>query len=115
MDHPSFSIVIPTYQRRELVCEAVRALCRIKYEGTFEIIIVVDGSTDGTAGALARMEYPVRLRLIEDENGGLAQARNRGASEAQGEILLFLDDDMMCESSILEEHASSYRAGADAV
>jgi glycosyltransferase involved in cell wall biosynthesis len=49
---PSFSIVIPTYQRREVVCSAVRALAETDYPGDRELIVVVDGSTDGTAASL---------------------------------------------------------------
>lgn len=115
IEPPSFSIVVPTYQRRDVVSDAVHALSRIDYRGTFEVIVVVDGSTDGTAAALRRAQCPVPLRVIEQENRGLANARNRGAAEATGDILLFLDDDMICEPDVLKQHASSYAAGADAV
>jgi glycosyltransferase involved in cell wall biosynthesis len=112
---PSFSIIVPTYQRRAMVCEAVRALGRLSYDGPIEIIVVVDGSTDGTAGALARLDCLFPLRVIEQENWGQAAARNRGAMEAGGDILLFLDDDMICEPGLLQEHARSHGEGADAV
>jgi glycosyltransferase involved in cell wall biosynthesis len=112
---PSFSVIVPTFQRRALVCDCVSALSRCDYGGPFEIIVVVDGSTDATAAALSQLECSVPPRVIEQENRGLAQSRNRGAAEATGEILLFLDDDMLCEPDLLEQHASSYDAGADAV
>lgn len=114
-DYPSFSVVVPTYQRRQAVCDAVRALSKVEYRGRFEVIVVVDGSTDGTAAALTQLSSPVHLRIIEQPNRGLACARNRGAAEADGDVLLFLDDDMICEPDLLEEHARSYREGADAV
>ena len=60
---PSFSIVIPTFQRRTVVCDAVRALARLKYAGPFEVIVVIDGSTDGTAAALAQLDVPFSLRI----------------------------------------------------
>jgi glycosyltransferase involved in cell wall biosynthesis len=113
--HPSFSIVVPTYQRRELVCETLRALAGIEYGGSFETIVVVDGSTDGTAAALARLECPFPVKVVEQDNRGLAAARNRGAAEAGGDIVLFLDDDMIVRRDVLEQHAHSYGEGADAV
>jgi len=112
---PSFSIIMPTYQRRDMVCEAVRALSRLSYDGSIEIIVVIDGSTDGTADAVCRIDCPSSLRVIEQENRGLAAARNRGAAEATGEILLFLDDDMIAELDLVQQHASFHAAGADAV
>ena len=48
MTLPSFSVVIPTYQRRETVVRAVRALAAIDYPGEVELIVIIDGSTDGT-------------------------------------------------------------------
>jgi glycosyltransferase involved in cell wall biosynthesis/peptidoglycan/xylan/chitin deacetylase (PgdA/CDA1 family) len=112
---PAFSIVIPTFQRRDVVTEAVRALCKLEYSGPVELIVVIDGSTDGTAGALAALECPFSLRIVEQANAGAAAARNRGAAEASGEILLFVDDDMICQPDILQQHARSHAKGADAV
>jgi peptidoglycan/xylan/chitin deacetylase (PgdA/CDA1 family)/glycosyltransferase involved in cell wall biosynthesis len=112
---PSFSIVMPTYQRRDVVTDAVKALCRLQYDGPVEAIIVVDGSTDGTAEALGGIACPFSLRVIGQPNAGAAGARNRGATEATGDILLFLDDDMICSPDILQHHARSHREGADAV
>lgn len=98
-----------------MVCETARALCRVSYDGPIEIIVVVDGSTDGTAAALTEIDCAFPIRVIEQPNRGLAAARNRGGKEANGEILLFLDDDMICEPDLLQRHERSYRAGADAV
>lgn len=112
---PSFSVVIPTYQRRDVVCDAVRALCAVEYDGGFDLCVVVDGSTDGTAAALAQLSAPFPFRVIEQANAGAARARNRGAAQASGDILLFLDDDMMAAPDLLAQHAASYAQGADAV
>jgi glycosyltransferase involved in cell wall biosynthesis len=112
---PFFSIIVPTYERRGMVCEAVRALGRLSYEGPIEIIVVVDGSRDGTAAALKQVDCPFPLQVIEQGNSGQAAARNRGAAEAAGEFLLFLDDDMICEPDLVRQHARSHQAGADAV
>jgi glycosyltransferase involved in cell wall biosynthesis/peptidoglycan/xylan/chitin deacetylase (PgdA/CDA1 family) len=112
---PSFSVVIPTYQRREVVADAVRAVAAIRYDGPVEAIVVVDGSTDGTAEALAGIECPFPLLIVAQPNAGAAAARNRGAEQASGEVLLFLDDDMICSPDILQHHARSHREGAEAV
>ncbi|MFL6725926.1 MAG: glycosyltransferase [Sphingomicrobium sp.] len=114
-DWPSFSIVIPTYQRRDVVCEAVRALGSVDYPGAVELIVVVDGSTDGTADALATTVCPFPIKIIVQENAGASAARNRGAGEAVHDVILFLDDDMMSDPDLLREHGRLYGDGADAV
>jgi glycosyltransferase involved in cell wall biosynthesis len=115
MDYPSFSIIIPTCQRRDSVCAAVRAVALQCYEGAIELIVVIDGSTDGTAAAVAKLDCPFPCTIVEQPNRGAAAARNRGAAEATGEILLFLDDDMIAETDLVAQHARMYAQGADAV
>ena len=109
-----FSIVIPTHQRRDVLVAAWPALFAIAFE-SYEIVIVVDGSTDGTADALRALVASRPVTIIEQPNRGAAAARNRGAAEATGDILLFLDDDMEPDRNLLVEHDRSYHQGADAV
>ena len=109
-----YSIVIPTYQRRELVTSAVKALEQL--EGpNFEAIVVVDGSTDGTAEALRALDASFPLRVVEQSNAGASRARNHGARLASGEVILFLDDDMEATEGLLAAHDAAYARGADAV
>jgi glycosyltransferase involved in cell wall biosynthesis len=110
-----FSVVIPTYQRRTLATATVQALARQDYAGPFEVVVVVDGSTDGSASALRALEVPFPLTVLEQPNLGSAAARNHGASVARGRWLLFLDDDMEADPRLLAEHARSHAAGADVV
>jgi len=110
-----FSIIIPTFQRRDLVLSNVMALSRQSFTGTFEVIVVVDGSTDGSVPALRRLDTRFPLTVIEQSNQGIAAARNRGAAEAVGEFLLFLDDDMEADSRLVSEHAAAHMVGADVV
>jgi glycosyltransferase involved in cell wall biosynthesis/peptidoglycan/xylan/chitin deacetylase (PgdA/CDA1 family) len=112
---PSLSVVIPTYQRREAVCDAVRALCRADYDGAVELIVVIDGSTDATAEALAAIDCPFPIKIVEQSNCGAASARNRGAAVAAHDVILFLDDDMIADPTLLDEHAQLHQGGADAV
>ena len=97
------------------VCAAVEALARSDYGGEVEAVVVVDGSTDGTAHALAALELPFAVTVIEQPNRGAAAARNRAAAEASNVVLLFLDDDMLCAPDMIAEHARFHSAGAHAV
>src|ERR1700733_8260622 len=111
-----FSVIVPTYQRRDLVLALVRSMARQEFDGNFEVIVVVDGSDDGSAHVLRELEknadlFP--LIILEQSNQGAASARNRGAAVARGEILLFLDDDMEAHPQLLVEHDRSHREGAD--
>ncbi len=115
MTSPRFTVVIPTYQRRDVVVANVTALAGQEYIGHFEVVVVVDGSTDGTAEALRALPVPFPLTVIEQPNQGASKARNRGTQAAKGEVLLFLDDDMESDPHLLVEHERSHRAGADVV
>lgn len=110
-----FSIVIPTYQRRDLVAANVAALARQEFADGFEVIVVVDGSTDGSAAALRALDTSFPLVVLEQPNQGRSAACNRGVSAARGEILLFLDDDMEAHPRLLAEHERSLQEGADMV
>jgi peptidoglycan/xylan/chitin deacetylase (PgdA/CDA1 family)/GT2 family glycosyltransferase len=112
--HPRFSVVVPTHQRRELVTRTVAALDRQTSRG-FEVVVVVDGSVDGTAAALRDLDVSFPLTVLEQANRGAAAARNAGASIAAGNLLLFLDDDMEADAQLLTEHERSHREGADIV
>src|SRR3954447_9858508 len=113
-DATRFSVVIPTYQRRDLVVANVAAFERQAFED-FEVVVVVDGSTDGTAAALRGLRPAFPLTGPCQANEGRAAAVNAGARRARGEVLLFLDDDMEPDPLLLAEHERSLRAGADAV
>lgn len=114
MTAPRFSVVIPTFQRRDTVLRTVAALERQSVQD-FEVIVVDDGSTDATAEALRGMRCPFALTVFVQANQGAGQARNVGAANARGDLLLFLDDDMEADPEMLREHERSHDAGADLV
>lgn len=111
----TFSVVIPTFQRREDVLRAVRAFATQECNKPFEVIVVVDGSADDTAAALRSLVLPFPLTVVEQSHAGAAAARNAGARLAAGEYLLFLDDDMEAHPRLLAEHLLGLNDGADAV
>jgi glycosyl transferase family 2 len=87
---PTVSIIVPTCERREYVCRAVRSVFAQRYQD-WELIVVDDGSTDGTGKALRA--FGPRLRYVWQENRGVSAARNAGLRLARGEIVAFLDSD----------------------
>lgn len=104
------SVVVPTFNRREMVKRTVNSLFAQNFPARdYEVIVVVDGSEDGTADALRGMKAPCRFRIVEQPNGGLAAARNSGARVAEGDLLLFLDDDMLCAPELVEAHVEAHR------
>jgi glycosyltransferase involved in cell wall biosynthesis len=112
---PRISVVIPTFQRREIVMATVRSLARQDITEPFEVIVVVDGSTDGTAQTLRALDAPHPLIVLEQPNQGASTARNSGAACARGDIILFIDDDMEAHPHLLIEHERSHREGAEVV
>ena len=109
-----FSIVVPTYNRRDVLIQSMRSLAGLETPWPVELLVVVDGSTDGTAAAARAVPMPFPVRVIEQPNGGAASARNTGAAQARGEYLLFLDDDMVADPRLLIEHDAVLGRGADA-
>lgn len=90
------TVVIPTLNARELLRDALASLAG-------ESVVVVDNaSTDGTADMLARDFPGVRL-LRNEENVGFGRAVNRGAAEAEGEVLVLLNNDVVCEPGFVAE------------
>jgi glycosyltransferase involved in cell wall biosynthesis len=82
----------------------------------YEVIVISDGSTDGTDVYLDSYRGTVRLRWLAQTNKGPAAARNAGVQTAAGEYILFVDDDLVPEPQLLEEHARSHHeAGRDVV
>jgi glycosyltransferase involved in cell wall biosynthesis len=89
--NPKVSVIIPTFNRKGYVCDAIDSVLNQTYRD-FEIIVVDDGSTDGT-GETLREKYGEKIRYYSKENGGCATARNFGIRVARGEYITFLDSD----------------------
>jgi glycosyltransferase involved in cell wall biosynthesis len=108
-DQPVVSVVIPTYQRRASVERAVRALSRQALAPhEYEVIVAIDGSTDGTRESLDAMKTPYALRPVLKQRGGRASACNAGLRIARGRVVVFLDDDMEATYTLLSAHAAAH-------
>lgn len=100
---PKFSVVIPCYNSEKTISEAVDSVLK-QSETDFELIIVDDGSTDGTSRIVSSMEDD-RIKLVRQQNCGASAARNAGISASRGDFVAFLDHDDMWFPSFLEKAA----------
>lgn len=96
------SVIIPTYNRKDSLLRTLESLARQTYPADrFEVIVVDDGSNDGT-GVIAKRTFPFFLRYVYQNNQGEIVARNTGAEQSAGGILVFLDDDIEVNPNYLE-------------
>jgi glycosyltransferase involved in cell wall biosynthesis len=99
------SIVIPTYNRLGRLKQVIAAIESQTYPlHDIEVLIVSDGSTDGTDAYLAAIKTPLNLRFLPQSNAGPAAARNNGIRNAQADIVLFIDDDVVPNPQLVAEH-----------
>lgn len=107
---PAVSIVLPSYQRGDLIGRAIASVLAQTYTD-FELVIVDDGSTDDTAAVVAQCRDP-RLRFVRlDRNRGAAAARNAGIRETVAPFLAFQDSDDEWLSHKLEAHMRAFADG----
>ena len=104
MSH-KITVVIPTRNRAELLRGCLTSLERQTLPpGDYEVVVVVDGSTDGTLEMIRDLRVRYRLRHVVQEHGGLSAARNRGNREAESTLVLCLDDDMIAVPELVAAH-----------
>ena len=107
------SVVIPTYNRRSILEKCLLALEQQALPSeveAYEVIVVDDGSTDGTPTWLKDevSRFP-HVRMVEQEHGGPAEGRNRGVDHARGDVIVFIDSDLVVTESFLACHARALR------
>jgi len=111
MNNGLVSIIIPTYNCKQWISDAIESSLRQSYSNC-EIIVIDDGSTDNTH-ALVSKKYGSRIKYIRQDNLGLAAARNRGLQEASGDYIQFLDSDDIMAPNKLEQQVTVMRSTAD--
>src|SRR5574344_1047459 len=105
------SVVIPLYNKERYIERALRSVLNQTF-GDFEIVVVNDGSTDASVSVVEGIEDS-RIRIINQKNGGVSAARNRGIEESKYDIVAFLDaDDVWKENhlSVIAELIDKYPA-----
>lgn len=100
------SFVVPTFRRPDVLRSTLTALLQVDYAAEdYEVVVVDDGSGDATADVVSALAAnDTRIRYHPQQNSGVATARNNGARAATGELLIFLDDDMLVQSDHIRAH-----------
>lgn len=109
MNHsPIVSVVTPTYNRRDSLHRLLKALAQQTYPAeSFEVIVIDDGSTDGTVDSFGCLSLPMHLRVLQQAHEGPAVARNLGVQQAAGQWVLFLDDDVVPHPELIARHVAA--------
>ena len=106
---PFVSVVIPTYNRKEMLKDCLESLFNQNYpKGEYEIIVVDDGSTDGTNEVIQSLSEKHKLKYFYQENKGPAAARNLGIENSEGEIICFIDDDCIADRDWIKNLIKGY-------
>ena len=98
------SVVVPTFNRRDRLHRVLSALAAQDVDEPFEVIVVSDGSTDGTNDYLRSDAVPLPVVTVAQDNQGPAAARNAGIERASGDLVVFVDDDVVAEPGLLRAH-----------
>ncbi len=111
MSRPLVSVIIPTYNRADLLGQTLDSITKQTFRD-YEIVVIDDGSTDGTHELVADRSEPIRF--LEQEHRGASAARNHAVAEARGALVAFLDSDDLWQPHFLEEVAGAVDARPDA-
>lgn len=110
-EDPLITVIIPIYNIMDCLERCVSSVCAQTYRN-LEILLVDDGSTDGTGALCDRLaERDGRIRVFHKENGGSSSARNLGLQKARGEYLGFVDSDDFIEPDMYERLMEQVKAG----
>ncbi|MEO5365689.1 MAG: glycosyltransferase [Magnetococcus sp. WYHC-3] len=102
---PAISVLIPSFNGREELLRCLKRLaCQSLPPGEFEVVVTLDGSTDGSRDALRRLALPLALQVIEQPNRGRAAALNAAAARAGGDYLVVIDGDIQVNEDFLAAH-----------
>lgn len=108
VDPPELTVLVCTYQRRDTLSRCLRSFEEQTAAGRYELVVVNDGSTDGTRELLDGWDFRVPARIVHRENGGLSAARNTGLEVARGRYVLLVNDDTIADAELVERHLEAH-------
>ena len=109
-DGPEITVLLATHERRELLLRCLERFSRqLVPPGTLELVVIDDGSTDGTAELGAALEPYVPLTFLHVEPGGASRARAAGLPRARGRLVLFVNDDTIPFPDTVRRHLEAHR------
>lgn len=111
------SVVIPTYNKKNVLELTLTSLGNQMSSEHFEVVVVDDGSTDGTHELFSEVSthLPFRLVYVNQENRGRSAARNAGILKAEGETIIFIDDDQIVPPHFIESHLRHHQQNRNLV
>ena len=102
MKYPEISVIIPVFNTGTILQDTIKSVLDQTFEN-FEIVIINDGSTDPETLKILSSLHDIRIRVIHQDNSGVAIARNRGIDESRGDYIAFLDhDDLFMPEKLVE-------------
>ena len=108
---PAFSVIVPTFNRLAILRKCLAALeAQTLASDDFEVIVIDDGSSDGTQQALSRYHPPFHFQYLRQSNSGTGAARRNGVQHAVGDYLLLMNDDTISDRDLLKQHLQVQRA-----
>lgn len=113
MPAPEISILIPTRDRRELLRRALLSIAKQETDAAYEVLVAVDGSTDGTTELVQSLSGTLDVRARVGPSRGRAGALNGILEEARGDLIVILDDDMRVVPDFLERHRRHHASDLD--
>lgn len=108
---PNISVIIPTYNRLNKLSQALASIGRIDFdENDYEVIVVDDGSTDGTCEYIndLKKKVPFKLHYLYQKNSGPSSARNNGIRNAVGKYVFIIDSDCVVAKDILKRYVKYF-------
>jgi glycosyltransferase involved in cell wall biosynthesis/tetratricopeptide (TPR) repeat protein len=107
---PLFSVIVPTYNRLPILRKCLAALeAQTLPPANFEVIVIDDGSSDGTQELLSQYQPPFLFQYLRQRNSGTGAARRNGVAHASGQYLLLMNDDTICAPDLLDQHLQVQR------
>lgn len=108
---PLVSIIMPTYNRSDVIMDSIQSIINQSYKN-YELIIIDDGSTDDTEALVSKINHP-QIKYFKQKKSGVCKARNKGLELSKGEYIAYLDSDNTWHNNFLEVFIKKFDSNQD--